>query len=222
MRWGHGGHRDRHRHHRPHRTAVRDRRHRAARARPRSATAWSGYQASLWDGIQSSDYTQASGLRTRASLAHTEANQVRLADLSIFENYVDALIDGDAELTSFYRDRFRPEFEVAFDAWEAEDPLNNPDAPASPLGMDEYRLAQDDEYEDLTRQADATFERGEQANNYSDAYTATTLFFAASLFFAAISERFDYRRARIALLGMATIGLVLGFVVAVTQPITSG
>ena len=186
------------------------------------ATAWSGYQASLWDGIQSSDYTQASGLRTRASLAHTEANQVRLADLSIFENYVDALIDGDAELTAFYRDRFRPEFEVAFDAWEAEDPLNNPDVPASPLGMDEYRLAQDDEYEDLTRQAEATFERGEQANNYSDAYTATTLFFAASLFFAAISERFEYRRARIALLGMATIGLVLGFVVAVTQPITSG
>ena len=152
------------------------------------ATAWSGYQASLWDGIQSSNYTQASGLRTRASLAHTEGNQVRLADLSIFENYVDALIDGDAELT----------------------------------GMDEYRLAQDDEYEDLTRQAEATFERGEQANNYSDAYTATTLFFAASLFFAAISERFEYRRARIALLGMATVGLVLGFVVAVTQPITSG
>src|SRR5262245_17013175 len=50
------------------------------------ATAWSGYQASLWDGIQSSNYTQASAARTEASQNHTEANQLRLGDLSVFEN----------------------------------------------------------------------------------------------------------------------------------------
>jgi type VI protein secretion system component VasF len=45
------------------------------------ATAWSGYQASLWDGIQSSNYTQASAARTNAAQKLTEANQYRLADL---------------------------------------------------------------------------------------------------------------------------------------------
>jgi hypothetical protein len=61
----------------------------------------------------------------------------------VFENYIDALIDGDEELAEFYRTRFRDEFEPAFDAWIALDPLENPDAPPSPLGMPEYQLADD-------------------------------------------------------------------------------
>jgi hypothetical protein len=186
------------------------------------ATAWSGYQASLWDGIQSSEYTQASALRTRASQRLTEANQFRLGDLGVFENYIDATIDGDAELADFYRVRFRDEFVPAYEAWIALDPLTNPDAPPTPLGMPEYQLAADQEAEELTARADATFSAGEDANTWSDAYTASTLFFAAALFFAAISERFSYQRARIALLGLAALGLVAGAGLVVSQPVTSG
>jgi hypothetical protein len=80
------------------------------------ATAWSGYQAALWDGVQSSNYTQASAARTEASQNHTEANQFRLADLSEFENYIDATVGGDAPLADFYRQRFRDEFEPAYQA----------------------------------------------------------------------------------------------------------
>ena len=50
----------------------------------------------------------------------------------------------------------------------------------------------------------------------------TTLFFASALFFSAISERFEYRRARIALLAFACAGLIAGVAVALTQPITTG
>ena len=186
------------------------------------ATAWSSYQASLWDGIQSSDYTQASALRTRAAQQRTEANQLRLADLGVFENYIDAAIDGDTELADFYRARFRDEFEPAFEAWSALDPLTDPDAPATPFAMPEYRLADDRAAEDLEARADARFRAGEDANGHSDTYTATTLFFAASLFFAAVSERFSYQRARAALLGLSGVGLVVGAILVVTQPVTSG
>jgi hypothetical protein len=186
------------------------------------ATAWSGYQASLWDGIQSSNYTQASAARTQASLKHTEANQFRLADLSVFENYVDATIDGDDEVADFYRQRFRDDFVPAFDAWTALDPFNNPDAPPSPFVMPEYRLPQVEEANELTAQAEQKFADGEDANTISDTYTASTLFFAAALFFAAISERFEYRRARLALLGLAGVGLVGGVAIIVTQPVTTG
>ncbi len=186
------------------------------------ATAWSGYQASLWDGIQSSNYTQASAARTEASQNHTEANQFRLGDLSVFENYVDATVGGDAQLADFYRQRFRDEFEPAFAAWIALDPFTNPDAPPSPLAMPEYRLADDKEAKDLNARAEAKFKEGEDANNYSDTYTAATLFFAAALFFAAISERFSYVRARASLLGMAVVGLIGGTALMLTQPVTSG
>jgi hypothetical protein len=186
------------------------------------ATAWSGYQASLWDGIQSSDYTQASALRTQGTQKQTEANQLRLADLGLFENYIDATVSGDAPLADFYRKRFRDEFEPAFAAWIALDPLNNPDAPASPFAMPEYQLADDQDATDLIDRAEAKFNDGEDANSISDTYTATTLFFAAALFFAAISERFSYVPARASLLGLAAVGLIVGTGLMVTQPVTTG
>ena len=186
------------------------------------ATAWSGYQASLWDGIQSSNYTQASAARTNAAQKHTEANQYRLADLSVFENYIDASLDGNTEVADFYRPRFSEALEPAYEAWVALEPESNPDAPPSPLGMPEYQPVQEQESRDLTARAEATFAEGEDANNYSDTYTASTLFFASALFFAAISERFAYARARISLLAFAGVGLIAGVAVATTQPITSG
>jgi hypothetical protein len=186
------------------------------------ATAWSGYQASLWDGIQSSNYTQASAARTNAAQKHTEANQYRLADLSVFENYIDASLGGDVVLANFYRQRFSEALEPAFEAWTALEPETNPDAPPSPLGMAEYQPPQDQEADDLTARAETKFAEGEDANTYSDVYTASTLFFASALFFAAISERFEYRRARLSLLAISGVGLIAGVAVALTQPITSG
>jgi hypothetical protein len=186
------------------------------------ATAWTGYQASLWDGIQSSNYTQASAARTEAAQLRTEANQYRLADLSVFENFIDASIAGDEEIATFYRDRFRPEFEVAFDAWIALDPFDDPDAPPSPLAMPEYQLAADAEAASLDARADTLFREGEEANTDSDIYTMSTLLFAIVLFFAAISERFAYVRVRVFLLSVAAVGLVAGVAVAFGQPITTG
>ena len=186
------------------------------------ATAWSGYQASLWDGIQSSNYTQASAARTSAAQKHTEANQYRLADLSVFENFIDASLTGNTELADFYQMRFSDQLQPAHEAWAALDPQTNPAAPASPLGMPEYLPPQDEEARELTARAEEKFAAGEDANDYSDTYTASTLFFAAALFFAAISERFDYRRARMVLLGFACAGLIAGIAVIVAQPVTFG
>ena len=186
------------------------------------STAWSGYQASLWDGIQSSNYTQASGARTNAAQQRTEANQIRIADLTLFENHIDALLDGDDELADFYLQRFPPTFAAAYEAWMALDPLENPEAPASPLAMPEYQLAPDQEAEALEARADEFFADGQDANNHSDIYTLSTLLFAMVLFFAAISERFEVLPVRLTLLVIAAIGLVVGLVIVLGQPITSG
>jgi hypothetical protein len=186
------------------------------------ATAWSGYQASLWDGIQSSSYTQASAARTRAAQQHTEANQFRLGDLSVFENYIDASLEGDTELADFYRTRFRDEFEPAFEAWSELEPQTNPDAPPSPLAMPEYQLSQEQEAGELTERADALFAEGEDANTISDTYTASTLLFALALFFTAISERFEYLRVRTGLLVIGVVGLVAGLALALSRPTTLG
>jgi len=186
------------------------------------ATAWSGYQASLWDGIQSSSYTQASAARTDASQLRTTANQFRLADLSIFEGWATAAVEGNAKVESFYEERFRAEFRPAFDAWLALDPFNNDDAPPTPFTMPEYVLSADAKADALEAKAEQVFTKGEDANDYSDVYTLATLLFAVVLFFAAISERFEFPVMRITLLGMAAAGLVLGLIITFSQPITTG
>jgi hypothetical protein len=186
------------------------------------AAAWSGYQGALWDGTQSSNYTRASGMRTNAAQQLTEANQFRLADLSVFENYLDATLLGQTELANFYEERFRDEFQPAFDAWIALGPLNNPDAPPSPLAMPEYKLAADKAAAELTAQADATFDEGEDANTVSDIFVLTTLFFASVLFLAAISERLEVFALRVGLLSVAGAVFIAGVVVALTQPVTTG
>jgi hypothetical protein len=186
------------------------------------AAAYSGYQASLWDGIQSSDYSQASALRTRSAQKQTEAGQLRLADISVFENYVDAKLDGDTELAAFYHSRVRDEARPAFLAWLDLDPLNDPDAPPSPLAMPQYVLAAEEEATDLSDQASETFEHGEDANTDSDMYVLTTLFFASVLFLSAVSERIQVVGLRVGLLATSAVLLITGFVIAVTQPVTTG
>lgn len=186
------------------------------------ATAWSGYQASLWDGVQSSDYSRASALRTESAQHSTEASQQRLADLTLFQGFLQAQGSGDEQLATFYRQRFRDEFKPAFEAWVALDPLNDLSAPESPFAMPQYQLAAEAEAEALAERADAMFAAGQRANHNSDMFTLATLLFAATLFFAAISERFEYVPARVTLLSLAAIGLITGLAVSWSQPLTGG
>jgi hypothetical protein len=185
------------------------------------ATAYSGFQASLWDGIQSSDYSRASAARVEAAQKQAEGNQLRLADLTVFEAYLQADASGETDLANFYRGRFSEEFADAYEAWARLDP-SDPDTPRSPFAMSEYSTAADREAADLHALADERFASGEIANDNSDAFTLSTLLFAMVLFFAAISERFEHVPSRSALLGLASLAFVVGAVVTITQPVTTG
>ena len=186
------------------------------------ATAWSGYQAALWDGIQARDYTQASAARTSAAQNNLEANQNRIIDLSLVESYLDARAIGQLQLAEFYRSRMRDELRPAFDAWILLQPETNFDVPRSPQYMPQYHLAAEERATALNEASDERFQSGESANSASDTYIATTLFFASVLFFGAISERFEFRLARIALLVLAALCLTAGVVIAFSQRVTWG
>ena len=185
-------------------------------------TAWSGYQASLWGGIQSTDYSKASALRVQAAQQDSEANQYRLAHLSAFNAYLQASAGGNQELAQFYAERFPEPLKSAFDAWLELDPLTNAEAPITPLTMPQYALEQDARAAELNAAASATFQAGEDANSISDVYTLATVLLATALFFSAISERFEFLPARVGLLTTAGLALIGGLSVILTQPVTSG
>jgi hypothetical protein len=183
------------------------------------ATAWSGYQAARWSGDQSQSYARASATRVKAQQQATENGQLRIADLTSFNQWLNADRSGDHALAQLYVRRFRPEFVPAFEAWLAQDPFTNADAVPGPQLMPQYRLATARRAAAYNREADALYQEGTDAKANDDKYVLSTVFFAAVLFFAGISLRLDWRPLRIAVMALATAMLVGGAVFVATLPV---
>jgi len=164
------------------------------------ATAWSGYQAALWTGYQSELYGQASKLRVQAEEAATFANQERLYNASTVVEWLKAEAQGNNKLSVLFERRFLPEFRPAFEAWKKTDPVNNPNAPAGPQLMVEYRSSKTEEAGKLNAQATEVFDQGTRARALSDQYVRATVMLATVLLLIAISQRFSIQGVRVGLL----------------------
>jgi hypothetical protein len=168
-------------------------------------TAWSGYQAALWTGHQSELYGQADKLRVQAEGAATYANQERLYNASTVVEWLKAEAQGNKKLADLFGRRFLPEFLPAFEAWKKTDPVNNPNAPAGPQLMAEYRSSKAEVAARLDDQATEVFEQGTRARQRSDEYVRATVTLATVLLLIAISQRFKTRGVRIGLLAIAML-----------------
>ena len=160
------------------------------------ATAWSGYQAALWTGHQSELYADAGKLRVEADGVADTANQERLYDASNVVEWLKAEAQGQHELAVLFERRFLPEFRPAFEAWKRTDPLHNPNAPAGPQLMPEYRSAKTAEATELNEEAGKVFEQGNVARRHSDDYVRATVMLATVLLLTAISQRFKTHGVR--------------------------
>lgn len=174
------------------------------------ATSWSSFQASLWDGEQAGHYSRANALRVLASSAQQEADSHRAIDIGLFNSWLQAKATNDAPLAAFYEDRFPPELKASFQAWIAQTPLKNPNAPKSPFTSSAYAPAGFDKAKRLNAEADQTYDRGQKDNGISDVFTQGTVFFAMALFFAGIGQVFKFKRVRIGLLVIAIISCAIG------------
>jgi hypothetical protein len=183
------------------------------------ATAWSGYQAARWSGEQSQHFAKASATRIKAQSEATRAGQLRIDDLLLFDEWLDAHDAGKRDLAATYRRRFRPEFLPAYRAWLAQRPFTNPRAVPGPLYTTAYRPAALTRARELDAMADDQYEEGTQAKTNDDKYILSTEFFAAVLFFAGISLRVDWQPLRIAVLCLGGEMLLGGAVFVATLPI---
>jgi hypothetical protein len=180
--------------------------------------AWGGYQAARWSGRQAREYAQANTARALANRADTDGEQERTQDLLNFNRWLDATASNDPALAGRYEASFRPGFRPAFEAWLAQNPLNDPTAAASPFDQPEYRVADLEKAEELEREGDEHFEDGKEATEHTDAYVLTSVFFASVLFFAGISMRFVWQPMRITVLVLASLSLIYGAVRIATLP----
>ena len=72
------------------------------------STAWSGYQAARWNGEATKASSRVNALRIEAARSQGLAEGQTQVDIAMFFEWTDADKTGDAELATFYEDRFRP------------------------------------------------------------------------------------------------------------------
>jgi hypothetical protein len=200
-------------------------------------TAWAAFESGKWSGQQSIKFSEASAARTESTRHDTRAGQLAQIDVSLFVDWVTAYSNDvqsgsipavaaaqDYEPTpgtvsGFLFLRMRDEFRPALLAWLATDPLNNPDAPASPFAMSEYVLADSVEAERLTGVADQAAQDARDANQTGDNYVLTAVLFAAVLFFAGVASKLESRWNRTFVNVIGIIGVVVGAIILLRLPI---
>jgi hypothetical protein len=195
-------------------------------------TAWSAFQSAKWSGVQAISFSAANAARTESTRASDVANIQRAVDVDTFVAWVGAVAaergiepsdrtyrpEAGTE-SGFLYERLRDEFKPAVEAWLATRPLLDPDAPATPFQMSEYRLAADAEAERLVQESEDRRDEALQANQRSDNYVLLTVLFASVLLFAGVSTKLRGRRAQQILLMTAGLLLVGAAVTLLTFPV---
>jgi hypothetical protein len=169
------------------------------------ATAWSGYQASRWNGEQAKAASRTNAIRIDAARAQGLAQAQTQVDVATFMQWADAYARGEKVLERFYFKRFRKEFKPAVNAWIATQPLKTPSAPLTPFAMPQYRLKSTAEVARLDAEAEQSASKVRSYIQRSTNYVLCVVLFAAALFFAGISTRFESPRLRAVTLGIGTV-----------------
>jgi hypothetical protein len=184
------------------------------------ATAWSGYQASRWNGEQAVAFSRASAMRIESTKAAALADAQTQIDVATFIQWVDAYAQEETELANFYYQRFREEFKPAMEAWVATTPLGNPDAPLTPFAMPEYQLEARTESDQLESEAEAWSATARTNIQHATNYVLGVVLFAAVLFFAGMSMRLSSSRIRWLLLGFGLVIFIAAVAWIATFPIS--
>ncbi len=182
------------------------------------ATAWSGYQAARWDGRSAERYAEASKYRVEQDLAATQGGQERIYNSGVFNSWIVATTTGDQRAATILERRFTDNYAVAFEAWLKTDPFNDPNAPAGPAFMPEYRNEFEQRATTLGEQASTAFEEGASSRERGEDFVRVTVIMAMVLFLIAISQRFEVRKVRMGLIVVALAFLVTGVSLLVSYP----
>jgi len=170
--------------------------------------AWSGYSAAKWGTESSLNLAKASATRVKANRAFQEALTYRVGDAVTFNAWFAAHVAGSEKDMRVARKyiRFLPNYGAAFDAWLATKPFTNPNAPAGPEAMPQYRPPGAALARALDTKADAYYAQGQKAAATGDHYIRVTVILASVLFLVGISTQFPIRRVRY---GLVAVGVVL-------------
>lgn len=182
--------------------------------------AWSGYASAKWSTESRLDIARASTARNSGNAADLEALQLRVGDALTFNAWFSAHVAGNTNEEAVAIRRMRLVFQNAFHAWYATDPDHNPNAPAGPLAMPQYKQPEAAKAKVLTARGAKLFAQGSEEGEHGDDYVRITVYLATVLFLVGISTQFPIRAARYTLivLGVGILAFSVTQLLALPAP----
>ena len=188
-------------------------------------TAWSSYQASLYDGEMAAANTRAGVLAAEAESLYLEGNQQYLSDGQLFDRLTELGVqEGSAdpaaaavatetiEILSFQS--MTEDFGAAMEWANAENEAD-PEFFTHPQASEEYQLALFGGYQEVKDEADAAMTVSGAYNDLGDRLTLATVLLAISLFLFGIAALIRGTRTRYLITGVATVVTVVATVISV-------
>jgi hypothetical protein len=174
--------------------------------------AWSGYASARWSTESRQSQAHASSLANAGNTKQVEGLELRIGDALVFNAWLGAHADDDADAEAVALRRFRPNLRAAFDEWIATDPDTNPAAPPGPQAMDAYREPEVQQAKALKLRAAKLSEESSDQGEDGDEYVRITVYLATVLFLVGISTQFPIRAARYTLIGLGAVIMIFSVV----------
>lgn len=181
-------------------------------------SAWSAFQVSRWNGVETDEARRSASLRIDASREYALVTQTVAYDAAAVSQYAQAVSSENTNLQRFIRETIvRPGFLPILDSWEEQ--IAADELPTNLLQNQEYLDGLLAPSRDLDARALAATEQSEASGDTADDYIRLTLFFASALFFAGITASFSTRAPKIALLVAAGVTLAVAGALLVDYPV---
>lgn len=181
-------------------------------------SAWSAFQVSRWNGVETDEARDSAAFRIDASREYSLATQIVAYDAAAVSQFGQAIASGNEELEAFLRQTIiRTGFEPILAQWREE--VDAGREPTNLLENRDYLEGLFAESDALDAEALAATQRSEEAGDNADDYIRLTLFFASALFFAGITASFRTRVPKIALLAAASATLAVAGALLIDYPV---
>lgn len=183
-------------------------------------TAWSAFQAAVWDGDQSANFARSEALHSESVRAVNLATVQSNIDTVLFDRWLAAEESHDSTTTAAIEGTMRPALRAALHAWETDGGISErPGAPTSPLQEGSYLSADLSKADAYTTEAQTAVKEADHANETSDYYILATVVVALVLFLVGIASKLRSRDVRLGLAAFASMCLAASVVVVILLPV---
>jgi hypothetical protein len=181
--------------------------------------AWCSYQAAAWGGVSQRTMNQSAIAGRRAAANTLESQQLKLVDVLLFSQYINARATSNETLARFYSDRFRDEAKTAFVAWMASRPFENSNAPPHPFVTNLYQPRILKEAALAETESQRLWRQAGEAGRTGRSYVLITVLLASSLFCGGTAAKFEKHGIRRAVLALGLAAFVFSAVRLVLLPV---